>query len=267
MEKRIKEILIDIATKTYGEKPSYFKLEIIKEERKSFHGDYCPQTKTIRIFNLSRPIEHVISTTIHELAHHIDCCQNGDSGHNKRFYGILRDLLITAIQCGYIQYESIKNKKDSRDIVQVEKHFGEIVAFYDETKDTNKDKYFVKVKKSFNIKDFLSENNFKYNSLEKSWGICVKKDELESLKEKILEQDSDVEIIVTPYNKVSLDVYYYIIVSKNTYDFKDILKDNKYVYKGYGEKTNSWVKKINSRDLKNEEKFLTKLGLTYKIKK
>lgn len=267
MEKRIKEILIDIAQKTYGKKPEYFKLEIIKEERKSFHGDYCCNTKTIRIFNLSRPTEHVVSTTIHELAHHIDYCENGSSGHNKRFYGILRQLLITAIQCGYISYESIKNKKDSNDIVQVEKHYGEIIAFYDESKDTNKDKCILKAKNSFNIKNYLSANGFSYNPFEKFWYICIKKDEADEIKQQILEQDSNVKIEVCNYNDLSANIYYYLIVSKNTYDYKDILSKNGYKYKGYNEKTNSWVKKINSKDLKKEQKFLSDLGLEYKIKK
>lgn len=266
MEKRIKEILIDIAEKTYNKKPSYFRIEVIPEERKSFHGDYNPTTKTIRIFNLSRPIEHVISTTIHELAHHIDFSNNGSSGHNKRFYGIFRDLLKTAIKCGYINYSSIKNKKDSLDIVQMEKYYGELIAFYDESKNDKKDKCIIKVRKSFNIKNYLSENGFLFNGLEKTWDKTINKTDLEQVKNEILEKDNNVEIIVSDFNTISAEIFYYIIVSKNTYENKDILSENGYKYKGYNEKSNSWVKKINSNKLKEEKKFLNKLGLQYKIR-
>ena len=41
---------------------------------------------------------------------------------------------------------------------------------------------------------------------------------------------------------------------------------NGYKYKGYNINTNSWVKKINTHDLSEEKKFLSKLGLEYKIK-
>lgn len=266
MEKRIKEILIDIAQKTYNEPPKYFKIEISPKEMKSRHGDYCPQTKTIRIYNISRPIEHVISTTIHELAHHIDCCKYGNSGHNKRFYGIFRELLKTAIECGYVDYNSIRNKKDSLDIVMMEKYYGELIAFYDESKDTNKDKFIIKVRKSFNIKDYLSSLSFTYNKIEKTWDKVVFKDEIEDLKTQILEKDPSVTIDISAYKDITMEAYYYIIVSKNTYEHKDELSKNGYKYKGYNINTNSWVKKINTHDLSEEKKFLSKLGLEYKIK-
>ena len=266
MERRIKAILIEIAEKTYNEKVQPFRLEIHPEERKTFHGDYCPQTKTIRIFNLSRPIDHIISTTIHELSHHIDYCKYGSSGHNKRFYGILRDLLKTAIELGYVDYNSVKAKKDSLDIQQMEKYYGELVAYYDESKDENKDKYVMKVFKSYNIKTFLANNDFKFNAIEKSWDRIVKRDEIESLKQKILNEDNNVEIDVKNFNDMDIVVYYYIIATKNTYDNKETLANNGYFWKGYNISSNCWVKKIKSTDLKKEELFLHKLGVEYKIK-
>ena len=248
MEKRIKEILIDIATKTYGKPPAYFKLIIMPEERKTFHGDYDTNTKIIRIFNLSRPIEHIVSTTIHELAHHIDFMKYGSSGHNKRFYGIFRDLLKTAIECGYIKYESIKNKKDSLDIKQMEKYYGELIAYYDEKKDTNKNKSIIKVKNCFDIKDYLKSKDFSYNSIEKTWDKVITNNNIEEVKKDILYQDNNVEIIVSDYNDIKMDANYYVIISKNTYEKKEVLSSNGYKYKGYG------------------VKFLQKNGLEYKLK-
>ena len=68
MEKLIKSVLYEIAEKTYNKKPRNFDVHIIPEERKSFHGQYWPDKKLIEVFNLSRPTEFVISTTIHELS-------------------------------------------------------------------------------------------------------------------------------------------------------------------------------------------------------
>lgn len=266
MERRIKEILVDIAEKTYGEPPKPFKIEIYPEERKTFHGDYCPQTKTIRIFNLSRPIDHIVSTTIHELAHHIDYSKYGSSGHNKRFYGIFRELLKTSIELGYVDYNSVKNKKDSLDIQQMEKYYGELVAYYNEEKDENKNKYIIKVFKSFNIKNYLYNNGFKYNSIEKSWDKNVTSEEIEDIKQQILKEDPNVKIEIKKFNDMSMDVYYYILVSKNTYEHKEELSKNGYFWKGYNEKSNSWVKKIKTENLKKEKAFLSSLGLEYKIK-
>lgn len=266
MERRIKEILIDIAKKTYNQSPSPFKLEIIPEERKSFHGDYCRQTRVIRIFNISRPVDHIISTTIHELAHHIDYDKNNSSGHNKRFYGILRDLMTSAIQCGYVDYSSIKNKKDSLDIVQMEKYYGPLVAYYDETKDTNKDKYVIQVLNSFKIKDFLKENKFKYNTIEKIWEKTININDIEETKKLVLSKDDSVEIKVLKFNEITIDTYYYVIVSKNTYNHKEELSKNGYKYKGYNEQSNSWVKKIKTTDLNKEKTFLEKLNLQYTLR-
>lgn len=266
MKNRIKAVLVDIANKTYGDNIQPFKIEVFAEERKSCHGDYCPSTKSIRIFNVSRPIDHIISTTIHELAHHVDCCLNGSSGHNKRFYGILRDLLKTAIECGYVDYSSIKSKKDSTDIIMMEKYYGELVAFYDESKDSHKDECILKVLKSYNIKDYLKQKKYSYNSIEKIWEKTIEKNDIETEKAEILKQDPSVEFIVNDYNDMTMNVYYYIIVSKNTYEHKDALQQNGYKYKGYGVTTNSWVKKIKTTELSNEKKFLSGLNLDYKIK-
>lgn len=266
-EFHMSKILRDIAQKTYKTtKIPPFRLELYVEERKTFHGDYNPRTTTIRVFNMSRPTQHIISTTIHELAHHVDFSINGTSGHNKRFYGILKELMETAVKCGYINYESARKKMDSRDISQMEKYYGPVSASYDENYDTFKDVRIVKVYKSFPIKDWLKEADFHYNKIDKIWEKEVNKDEAEDLKNRILEQNQSVEVKVDKFNEIQVEAFYYVIVTKNTYPHKEELSANGYKYKGYYIDSNSWVKKIKTSELAREKRFLSSLGLEYSLK-
>ena len=56
----------------------------------------------IRIFNLARPTQTIVKTAIHELAHHVDWCGRGKTGHDKEFYRIYKALLEAAHALGEI---------------------------------------------------------------------------------------------------------------------------------------------------------------------
>lgn len=106
-----------------------FTLELRPENNPKIHGDYTYATAHIRIFNaFNKSREHLISTAVHELAHHIECKTTGTSGHSKNFYSILHELLGVAMGIDEIgfDYEEAKNKKmiDSNDIRVMEKYFG-----------------------------------------------------------------------------------------------------------------------------------------------
>ena len=80
---KVKQILSDLIDQTYegNEKLDAYKrfyVELINEERKSFHGDYHIKTHRIRIFNLYRDEAAIVATTIHEVAHHIDAVNRGE---------------------------------------------------------------------------------------------------------------------------------------------------------------------------------------------
>lgn len=263
-EYRVKNILCDIAQKTYNNVPP-FKVEIHAEQRKSFHGDYNPNTKVIRIFNILRPTDYIISTTIHELAHHIDFSLNGSSGHNKRFYGILKKLMETAVRCGYVDYEVVRQKTDSRDIMMMEKYFGPIDV-KDIKEECNQDVVVIKVLKSYEIKDFLREMGFKYNSIEKTWEKEVSSVEADKIADIIQQKSEKVEIKISGYCDMGGSIPCYIIVSKDTYPHKDELSKHGYKYKGYGININAWVKKTTSDSIAEEQKFLQETGLKYQVK-
>lgn len=257
----MKKILYQIAENKYG-KIQPFVLEICAEERKTYHGTYYPLKKEIRIYNMSRPIDFIISTTIHELAHHVDYTKNGSTGHNKRFYGVLKELLTSAVELGYINYEIARKKCDSDDIMKMEKYYGPVVA--KEIKEKAEDKYIIKVKKAFEIKDRLKELGFHFNGLERTW---EKEDNLEACEELKKKFDSQAEVVIKRFDDISSEICYYIIVSKNTYSCKSELSASGYKWKGYFISENAWVKKIPASELNNEKRFLASLGLNdYKVK-
>jgi predicted SprT family Zn-dependent metalloprotease len=266
MEKLIKSILYEIAEKTYNKKPRNFDLKIVLEERKSFHGQYWSDKKRIEIFNLSRPTEYVISTTIHELAHHIEYCEHGNLQHNKEFYKVFKELLETAIKIGYIDYDYIRNKTDSVDIKQMEKYFGKINVKYDPSMDSNKNYSLIKVFNSFNIKDSLFKLKYFYNYTEKIMQKKVHNDNIENEVKLLKEINKDIKYNIIPFNKFSINISYYIIITGDTYSHKEELKKLGYIFNGYNQKNNVWIKKINAKDLENEEIKIKSLNLSYKLK-
>lgn len=266
MEKLLKSILYEIAEKTYNKKPKNFEVKIIPEERKTFHGQYWPDQKRIEIFNLSRPTEYVISTSIHELAHHIAYSEYGDISHNKLFYKTFKELLETSIKLGYVNYDSIRIKQDSLDIQQMEKYFGKITVKYDPSLDSNKDYSLFKIINSYDIKDELKKMKYFYNSTEKIWQKKIKNSDIESEKEKITKLNSNVKFQVTSFNNLDIKVFYYIIIVGDTYDCKDELKQLGYLFNGYNQKSNKWIKKIEAKEIDKESSELSKLNLKYKIK-
>ncbi len=109
------------------EKIDVFTLELLEATNPRAHGDYNTQTGHIRIYNaINKPREYLIATVIHELTHHAEFLIEGETGHSKRFYKYLHELLSKAIELGYIDYTLAKQQKaiDSNDINMMEKHIG-----------------------------------------------------------------------------------------------------------------------------------------------
>jgi hypothetical protein len=105
-----------------------FTLELVYEENAKAHGDYNTLTKHIRIYNaINKSREHLIATGIHEVCHHIEMTQTGETGHSKNFYKILHEMLSYAMGLEELafNYEEAKAKKmlDSNDIRLMEKAF------------------------------------------------------------------------------------------------------------------------------------------------
>ncbi|PGN53198.1 hypothetical protein CN978_31010 [Priestia megaterium] len=234
-----------------------FFIDIKVKEMKSIHGRYYPHNKKIEVFNLSRPNGHTIATTLHEVSHHIDHCLRKKSDHSKAFYEIFHQLLVTAMGMGILTKEDILTERDSTDKKWLEKHFGEIDEWSISPLDYKQDSYLIKVYQSFSIKDTLKKRGYKYSSLEQAWVKEMSTSEAEEEKLTVAQWADEENIQIEQANTIKIESYYYLCVS-NCYDHKAYLKENGFMWNGYGMKK-AWVKKIPSKSLKSEEAKLRKL--------
>lgn len=267
LQEIIFDTLMNIIRKTYPDKqvPSFW-LEVHSKEMASKHGDYWPAHKKIRIFNLSRKTEYIITTGIHEAAHHVEYIFYGDTGHSKRFYGVYKELLETAIKMGIVNYEEARKVADARDINSLERYYGRLTASYDPAYDDKKDVSMIKVFNCYPIKDTLKSRGYRYNGIEQAWCKEMNNTQATEEKEFLKSLIDEKNIVVSEGNIITIEAVYYVVVD-NCYNCKDVLKSNGYIYKGYNQKGNSWVKKIKANTLEDEQKFLKQFpGIKVQVK-
>ncbi|MBS6502199.1 MAG: hypothetical protein KH415_11315 [Clostridium sp.] len=268
MEYKIYTTVCDIIDYIYNDNKEEYKkfyIKIIPKEMKSIHGRYTWNRRLIEIFNLSRPYNHIITTILHEVAHHIDYVIRGLTDHKKEFYDIFYRLIIGALELSIISKNDIITETDSADKDRLEKHFGSIRNWEVNKSDYKKDIIIIKVSNSYQLKNYLKMKGYKYSKLEQVWFKEVKigiiSEEIE-----ILKRLTDVENIKIIYrNDLEIEAIYYIVVL-NSYSHRDILKKSGYIYNGYGIQKKSWNKKIKANELENEKELLNKLdGIKFKI--
>ncbi|EGT0690873.1 hypothetical protein ACSW9V_15175 (plasmid) [Clostridium perfringens] len=271
MQYKIYKTLCDIIDQTYPNGDAKYKkffLDVNSKEMKSIHGDYNLRNSHIRIFNLSRPYNHIIITVLHEVSHHIDHCQRNTSDHSEVFYTVYHELLLGALSLGIIKPDDIKSITDSACPTQLKRYFGDIDTWTFEKLGYKEDLSIIKVSNSFSIKDILKERGYKYSKLEQSWCIEVKKSNIEEELNYLKTLINEENISVTDSNQLKIEAVYYVAVL-NSFAYKDILKERGYMFNGYGIKHNSWNKKIKASDLENEKAFLNTLNgvkIQYKAK-
>ncbi len=265
---KVHTVLNDIAKMTFPEvKIRKFYVKIEDRELKTKHGDYewnrVEGTHTIRTFNLSRKSKVIVKTSVHELAHHVEVCMYEDTGHSKRFYEIYKRLLEVSVKMGILTYEDIRSV---RDIKILEKHCGAIEVQFDPSMEYKKDKINIKVFNSYSIKDILSSRGYKYSGMEQAWCKEIDKNTLDEEKEYLSTIIDSDNIKVYRGHELAIEARYYVIVG-NSYNYKEILKDNGYIYKGYNQKGNVWVKKIRANQLDKEKELLSTMqGIEVKVK-
>lgn len=268
MEYKIYTTVCDIIDYLYEEKKEEYKkfyIKIIPKEMKRIHGRYTYNRNLIEIFNLSRPYNHIITTILHEVAHHIDYINRGTSDHKKEFYDVFYNLIIGALELNIISKKDIITETDSSDKDRLEKYFGSIRNWEVKEVEYKKDIKIIKVSNSYKLKDYLQMNGYKYSKLEQVW---FKEMKVGTIYEEIqlLKKLTDVENIkVIDRNDLEIEAIYYIAVL-NSYNHREILKENGYIYNGYGIEKKSWNKKIKANELEKEKELLNKLdGVKFKI--
>lgn len=147
----------------------------------------------------------------------------------------------------------------------MEKYFGSIRNWEVGKVDYKKDIKIIKVSNSYEVKEYLKMNGYRYSKLEQVW---VKEIRVGNISEEVnlLKRLIDEENIkIKDRNDLEIEAIYYIAVF-NSYMHKDILKQNGYIYNGYGIEKKSWNKKIKASELEREEELLSKLdGIKFKI--
>ncbi|MDF2881303.1 MAG: hypothetical protein K0R54_1860 [Clostridiaceae bacterium] len=243
-----------------------FDIEIKSEERKTIHGRYYLKQKKIEIFNLSRPTNHIITTAIHEVSHHIDCMIRYDSDHTKEFYEIMHLLLINAIGMGIISKKDIIAVSDNADKFRLEKYFGDINNWKVPLLSYKNNELAVKVRNCYKIKDKLKERGYRYSPLEQSWEKIINMD-MENEEKAFLSKIIDMEnVSICSANEIDIKAVYYITLL-NADKYENYLGALKYYKNGYGINNHLWNKKIMANNLEKELALVKDLpGVKVKIK-
>ena len=237
----IKEILNDIVKYTYGAdcNPRYHKfyVEISDKNYKSKIGHYRYDNHNIVIFNTYRDDESIVKTTIHELAHHIDYCNRGESDHSPTFYAEYAKLLYTAMNMRlFNRDEFLECERDSTDYNKVCRILDKYEPNYINYKT---DKWRVSVYNSYNYREYLKSQGYTYNGNMKCWEKEV--DDGEAEYEKLKDLDG-VEIKHNSATELHFKGKIKVIAEGNTYTHKEELKKA-----GFRFKDKRWYTKLRTR--------------------
>ena len=248
MHWQTKKILNDIISEAYKndteemqKRYKYFTVELLVKSNNTYNGRYNPSKKVIEILNLNQSTEAIVKTCIHELAHHIDYCKNHKTGHKEAFYQEYRTLLYTALNMRILIPDRLFDVRTSQDHNKVKKIVEEWVPAYVEYK-TDKQK--VKVIIPFDNltgRESLRLHGYYWNSIEKIW------------EKEIQSADVDVEtkyidtiggrLQLQDATTMTVDAVGYIVTNGNSFDYKDILKEN-----GFFCSNKKWYKKISAKE-------------------
>lgn len=255
--------LKSIAYETYPDRHGKilsFSVDVIAKEMKSFHGDYHPGLRKMRIFNLGRPTAWIVKTSVHELAHHIDCCFYGKTGHDLQFYTTYKQLLETGHRMGVIDLDLVTDEIGVRDVRQLEKIAGPLVY---ETQ-VKKSGWLLKVDNAFSFKDELKQRGYTYSSTERVWLIECDASILEDEQGWLHAQTDAQNIRVVAADENEIESVYYCIMGKDgMFAHKEALKADGFTFNSkYG-----WYKRILAKDQKGLAKDLQgKYKVTPKFK-
>lgn len=264
-EATIKRTLDFFLDNTFSEPDVYKKyfISIQPKELKSKHGHYEKREAKIIIYNLSRPHEHTLMTCLHELAHHVQTVDEGETNHEVGFYTLYYHLLQTALSYQYLTKKSILTEVDSDDRIYLQEVFGSIEDWPIEKKHFE-GKIIFSVQTDKKFKEFLTVRGFKWYSLAQSWQkTCLDrkaaKEEWTALRHKIPETD----ISTKNTGKIEFLAYYYIGIL-NGFDYRQSLEQLGFKWEGYGV-DRMWVKKVLAQKYYEELSDLTQFeGIEYK---
>ncbi|MBC1228804.1 hypothetical protein, partial [Listeria booriae] len=195
------------------DKLSQFYLELHPKEMAKRHGDYNIDTHLIRLFNLSRPYKRIIMTGLHEVAHHIESTLHGESKHQKRFYGYLQQLLITAMSMEIFTKKDLVEDQTNPDPEKLEKFFGKIAYWKVNKIPYKQTKCHIRILNAYEWRDILKGFGYQYLTLEQIWMKEIE------LVDKELEADALMalgipknNIVIQSATEIEADFFYYLVI-------------------------------------------------------
>lgn len=165
----LEHVLKQVIQETYPNKKIYqdFTIKIVPKELKSKHGQYIQNDRKIEIYNLSRSPGANFLTALHEVAHHIEAMDLGETAHKETFYARFYPLVCTALNKGYLNQEDLlMDSQDSSDYKKLCQYYGN--SFAKEFTES-KEKDTVVVLGAYHARALLKRRDFSYLSSQHMW--------------------------------------------------------------------------------------------------
>ena len=247
---KMKNILNDLASYVYKgnqklDKYLRFYVVISRHNMKTWHGRYWPSEHRIEIYNLYRDDAAIVATTVHELAHHIDCCNRGDSDHSKEFYRVYKELLYGALDMKlFSKNEFLEANRDARDSQKVVKM---ITDYNAQDAGYKKDVQTIHVFNCFQLKEQLKERGYLWNPINKCWEKEVPVEDVSDEQNFLESVHAEYEVNVN--NRIAFTKTVALIAGKGSYERREELKAEGFYFK---KENNGWKKEFKSVEEANE---------------
>ncbi len=259
---RIKKYLddiVDVAFKDEDEKNlknfKNYTLKLSSDEKKTTAGRCYLGKRLIEVYNPSRGTKLVAKTCIHELAHHIDWCLHGCSGHQKPFYEIYTKLIYASLDMGVMTRDDYFSDRFSRERNKVKV----IVANYvpHEVDYKMDHAQVISILNAFEQREKLKGYGYRWNAMEQTWDKEINRsfEEEEYILKMLGIERYDVDryesgeqsccyIVKAP--DLYIDAMIYLEVKGDTYPVKDKLKEYGFLY---NPQNKGWYAKVRSSEL------------------
>lgn len=241
---------------------SYF-IRIRPKESKSKHAHYIRKERMIELFNLSRKSRFLLITCLHEIAHHIEFEDLGDSDHGEPFYQRLYELCVTAVGLNLLALLDVTEETDASDYSGLRTYFGD-VSNWEVPTISDMEKRMVIVKDGRSFRNILKNRKYQWFTVSQTWQKEMSRlEEAEREVQFLLEYSTPGNLLIRPVISPTFLSYYYIGI-ENGYEYRYDLKELGYFWEGYGVKK-MWIKKVDAQSYYTELEKLTQFaGIEYK---
>lgn len=255
---QIKKVLDTIIELAYRNEPAEniadykdFHISITEKELRSKSGHYIAGDRLIEIFNLSLGSHIAVKTCLHELAHHIDQCKNGTTGHKEPFYEEYTKLLYAALNMRILTTEEIDIDSFHNDSNKVKRIVKNWIPEYVETRESKN--IILYVKDGYYVATLLKEHGYVRELNNKMWHKEVS---AENQEEEIQFLNSiHAEYDIGSLTSATLQKYGYIIATGATCEVEEELKREGFSFQRVNY-SSVWKKKVSVKEYSSTLKNL-----------